>query len=186
MLAVGCGLATVLIVLAPVVARRTTTDRSNPNTSRESFNSNGRFEAWAEFYRLAEANRFFGRGLGSGPITHIEEVGFTAQHNEYLRMYLEGGYVGTLLVLAGIGGTLVLVVRAAPKAVRADLLALAAAFAWFSVTDNTLSTPHFIVPFAVLLGGVASITTAPRRGPDDAAPRLARASVGGSSAMSFR
>ena len=107
---------------------------SDPDAWRESFNSRRSVRGVGRVrIELAEADRFFGRGLGSGPITHIEEVGSAAEHDEYLRMYLEGGYVGTLLVLAGIGGTLVLVVRAAPKAVRADLLALAAAFAWFSV-----------------------------------------------------
>lgn len=121
----------------------------------------GRFEAWAVAFQEAKASILFGRGLGAGPIvgqTPGSPQGFTAQHNEYLRMLLEGGILGGLIVLAAIASALVASVRRAPAVLRADLWAGAAALAVFSFTENTLTTPAISLAFLL----VFAISCAPR------------------------
>jgi O-antigen ligase len=113
----------------------------------------GRFEAWSVAFEQAKANILFGRGLGAGPIvgqTPGSPQGFTAQHNEYLRMLLEGGIVGGLIVLVSIAWTLADTVGRAPPRVRADLWAGAAALAVFSTTENTLTTPAISLAFLLV------------------------------------
>ena len=122
----------------------------------------GRFEAWSVAFEQAKANILFGRGLGAGPIvgqTPGSPQGFTAQHNEYLRMLLEGGIVGGLIVLVSIACTLVAVIRRSPSLVRPDLWAAAGALAVFSFTENTLTTPAISLAFLL----VFAIACAPPR-----------------------
>ena len=59
--------------------------------------ASGRFQSWAFTYEQAKVSLPFGRGIGAGPIVGNipgSPPGFTAQHNEYLRMLLEVGIVG--------------------------------------------------------------------------------------------
>jgi O-antigen ligase len=135
--------------------------------------SSGRDQAWSEFYAIAKRSPFFGHGLGAGPITKIPQQGFEAQHNEYLRMFLEGGYIGGGLVLAAIIIAVATCIARAPKRIRLDLLGFAIGFAVLSYTDNTLTSVNLQVPFCLLLGLAASAPfrrPAPRVAPPDEAP----------------
>jgi teichuronic acid biosynthesis protein TuaE len=121
--------------------------------------ASGRFEAWKVAYDQAKVNIAFGRGLGAGPLvgeTPGAPQGFTAQHSEYVRMLLEGGVIGAAILLLAIGATLVSVIRCAPSIVRADLAATCIAFAIYSATENTLTTPAVAVSFLLLFGVGAS------------------------------
>src|SRR6185312_2947936 len=109
--------------------------------------TSGRAEAWHEFYVIAKQSPLFGHGLGAGPITKIREKGFLAQHNEYLRLFLEGGYVGGGLVLLAIVIVIGTCIRLAPRRIRLDLLGLAIGFAILAYTDNTLTSVNLQVPF---------------------------------------
>jgi teichuronic acid biosynthesis protein TuaE len=118
----------------------------------------GRFEAWTVAYDQAKVNLAFGRGLGAGPLvgkTPGSPEGFTAQHNEYLRLLLEGGIVGGVVVLLAIVTTMVSVIRRAPREIRADLAAAGLAFAVYSFTENTLTAPAIAIAFllAISVGG---------------------------------
>jgi O-antigen ligase len=126
----------------------------------------GRTDAWHSFYKLAEENLAFGRGMGAGPIAKIPQQGFTAQHNEYLRLLLELGYVGGLLVLFSMIIVLWRLVRSAPAVVRPDAIALVLAFAVYSATDNTVTARHL----AVALLGTLAIGVAPSWGRSPAVP----------------
>ena len=110
--------------------------------------TSGRAAAWHEFLVIARKSPLFGHGLGSGPITKITEKGFLAQHNEYLRLFLEGGYVGGGLVLAAIILVIATCIRRAPPEIRLDLVGLAVGFAILSYTDNTLTSVNLQVPFS--------------------------------------
>jgi teichuronic acid biosynthesis protein TuaE len=133
--------------------------------------TSGRAEAWHEFYSIAEKSRWFGHGLGSGPITKITQQGFLAQHNEFLRLFLEGGYIGGGLVLAAIILVIGTCVARAPRWMRFDLLGLAIGFAVLSYTDNTLTSVNLQVHFCLVFGLVATassrsmVTPAGRRDP---------------------
>jgi teichuronic acid biosynthesis protein TuaE len=117
--------------------------------------TSGRDKAWHEFYAIAKRSPLFGHGLGAGPITKITEKGFLAQHNEYLRLFLEGGYIGGGLVLLAIIIVIASCIRRAAPKVRLDLVALAVGFAVLSYTDNTLTSVNLQVPFCLVFGILA-------------------------------
>ena len=128
--------------------------------------TSGRSAAWHEFYSIAKRSPLFGHGLGSGPITKITEQGFLAQHNEYLRLFLEGGYIGGGIVLAAIIVVIGTCIRRAPSWIRLDLLGLAIGFAVLSYTDNTLTSCNLQVPFCLVFGILAGATIQRARRPD--------------------
>jgi teichuronic acid biosynthesis protein TuaE len=126
----------------------------------------GRFEAWTVAYDQAKVNLAFGRGLGAGPLvgkTPGSPQGFTAQHNEYLRMLLEGGIIGGAIVLLAISTALASAIRRAPPPIRADLAAAGVAFAVYSFTENTLTAPAIAIAFLLVFGIAASRASAAPR-----------------------
>ena len=121
--------------------------------------ASGRFRAWTFAYEQAKVNLAFGRGVGAGPIvgrSPRSPVGFTAQHNEYVRMLLEVGIVGGVILLGTMVTTMISVVRRAPSQIRADLAAAGIALAIYSITENTLSATPIAVAFLLALGVAAS------------------------------
>jgi hypothetical protein len=118
--------------------------------------TSGRLAAWKEFYDIAQQSPLFGHGLGSGPVTQIKTQGFLAQHNDYLRLFLEGGYVGGGLVLLAIVVAVATAIARAPRSIRLDLTGLAVGFAGLSFFDNTLTTVSLTVPLLMTLGLAAS------------------------------
>lgn len=126
--------------------------------------TSGRSTAWKEFYAIAERSPLYGHGLGSGPITKIEERGFLAQHNEFLRFFLEGGYVGGGLTLLTIVLAMSLAIARAPRFIRLDLIGIVAGFAALSWTDNTLTSINLTLPLGLLLGVCASLGRGPVTG----------------------
>jgi O-antigen ligase len=160
-------LAAAAAAVAPAIVAR-----SSSYTEAGQINTSGREAAWEFFWDQAHREPVFGRGLGSGPVIDvpdwIERGDFTAQHNEYLRLFLEGGYVGFAIVLAAIVLTIALVARRFPRRVAGDLWALVGAFTLLSFVDNTLSAPEFAVAFAVLLGSLKAWGEAEVREPSPA------------------
>ena len=126
--------------------------------------TSGRSVAWSQFYAIAKKSPLFGHGLGSGPITKIQEKGFLAQHNEYLRLFLEGGYIAGGIVLLAIVVVIGMCIVRSPRLVRIDLLGLAVGFAVLSYTDNTLTSVNLQVPFCLVFG-ILSTWRPPRLGP---------------------
>jgi teichuronic acid biosynthesis protein TuaE len=127
--------------------------------------ASGRFRAWQFAYEQAKVNLAFGRGVGAGPIVGKSPgspVGFTAQHNEYVRMLLEVGIVGSAILLTAMATTLVSLIRRAPWEIRADLAAAGFAFAVYSVTENTLSASPIAFAFLLVFGIAGSKTSTSR------------------------
>ncbi|HEX3974777.1 MAG TPA: O-antigen ligase family protein [Solirubrobacteraceae bacterium] len=118
--------------------------------------TSGRSKAWSEFYAIAQRSPLFGHGLGAGPITKIQEKGFLAQHNEYLRLFLEGGYIGGGIVLLAMIIVIATCIRLAPRRIRLDLFGLVVGFAILSYTDNTLTSVNLQLPFCLVFGILAS------------------------------
>ena len=154
--AVAAALAVVLVVVLPGLLARESTGIYIQGQGVVYDKSSGRDQAWSEFYAIAKRSPLFGHGLGAGPITKIPERGFEAQHNEYLRMFLEGGYIGGGLVLAAILIVVGTCMAKSPKRIRLDLLGFAIGFAVLSYTDNTLTSVNLQVPFCLLFGLTAS------------------------------
>jgi O-antigen ligase len=162
------GALAVTIIIALFVALPALRSRSSggvyyPGTGTLYDPTSGRSKAWAEFYAIGKQSPLFGHGLGSGPITTVHEQGFLAQHNEYLRLFLEGGYVGGGIVMLTIVIVVATCIARSPLAIRLDLLGLVGGFAVLSYTDNTLTSVNLAIPLCLLLGICASwSSTRPR------------------------
>jgi teichuronic acid biosynthesis protein TuaE len=174
--AVAVAIAVVAAILIPALLAR---GNDGTYVVGEGFVKNGtsgRSKAWSEFLAIARKAPLFGHGLGAGPITKVQEQGFLAQHNEYLRLFLEGGYIGGGIVLLAIIVVIGMSIANAPPWVRLDLLGLAIGFAVLSYTDNTLSSPTIAVPFCLIFGIVGSwrqsVPLVPKREIDRARPQL--------------
>jgi teichuronic acid biosynthesis protein TuaE len=129
--------------------------------------ASGRLEAWAFTYKQAKVNLAFGRGIGAGPLVVKipgSPEGFTAQHNEYIHMLIEEGYVGGVILLMTIAMTLLSSIRRAPPRVHANLAAAGVAFAVFSFTENTLSAAPLAVAFLLVFGIACSRESLPSTG----------------------
>lgn len=172
-------LAIIAAIFIPALLARDTTGTYIPGQGVVYDSTSGRAAAWHEFYAIAKQAPWFGHGLGAGPITKITEKGFLAQHNEYLRLFLEGGYIGGGIVLAAIIFVIGTCIRRAPPWIRLDLLALAIGFAVLSYTDNTLTSCNLQVPFClvfgILAGACAHQSRAPAAPPVVESPSVERA-----------
>ena len=161
-LAIAGALATVgVAVLASGLIERdehaTTYDAARYTVKHEI--ASGRLQAWAFTYKQAKVNLAFGRGIGAGPLVVKipgSPEGFTAQHNEYIHMLLEEGFVGGVILLMTIALTLFSSIRRSPPRIRADLAAAGVAFAVFSITENTLSAAPLAVAFLFVFGVACS------------------------------
>jgi teichuronic acid biosynthesis protein TuaE len=169
-------LAIVAAVLVPALLARDKTGTYIQGQGVVFDSTSGRTVAWHQFYTIAKQAPLFGHGLGAGPITKIAEKGFLAQHNEYLRLFLEGGYVGGGIVLAAIIFVIGTCIRRAPSWIRLDLLGLAIGFAVLSYTDNTLTSCNLQVPFCLVFGILAGTSIRRSRAPDPV-PTVTRTSV---------
>jgi teichuronic acid biosynthesis protein TuaE len=169
-------LAIIAAALVPALLARDSTGTYVQGQGVVYDSTSGRAAAWHEFYAISKQSPLFGHGLGSGPITKIPEKGFLAQHNEYLRLFLEGGYIGGGLVLVAIIFVIGACIRRAPPWIRLDLLALAIGFGVLSYTDNTLTSCNLQVPFCLVFGILAG-ARAPRSGPEAPSPAVASPSV---------
>jgi teichuronic acid biosynthesis protein TuaE len=148
--------ALVALTLVPKLENRNAGGRYYAGVGTFQDPTSGRSDAWKELYAIAKQSPLFGHGLGSGPITKIQEGGFLAQHNEYLRLFLEGGYVGGGLVLLAIVLVIATCIARAPPLIRLDLAGVMVAWAGLSYYDNTLTSINFTVPLCLVLGIVAS------------------------------
>jgi teichuronic acid biosynthesis protein TuaE len=170
-------LAIIAAILVPALLARDDTGAYIQGEGVVYDSTSGRDVAWHEFYVIAKQAPLFGHGLGAGPITKISEKGFLAQHNEYLRLFLEGGYIGGGIVLIAIIFVIGSCIRRAPPWIRLDLLALAIGFAVLSYTDNTLTSCNLQVPFCLVFGILAGTRTAPRPSTNGHAPAIPPARI---------
>lgn len=141
-----------IVGITPMLVERTKTDDST-----DALDTSGRAEAWSFYLDQADEDRELGRGLGAGPV--IGEAGygilrgdFRGTHNEYVRLYVEGGWLGLVLVVGSIALHLRHHLARTPPEVRAGVAALVLAFAAYSIVDNTVSTFQFFLPFGLLIG----------------------------------
>jgi teichuronic acid biosynthesis protein TuaE len=148
--------AVVATVLIPILLERNenaTVYVAGKGSAREI--SSGRFRAWAFAYEQAKVNLAFGRGVGAGPIVGKSPgspADFTAQHNEYVRMVLEVGLAGGVILLITMMTTLTSVIRRAPMLIRADLAAAGVALTIYSLTENTLSATPIAMAWLLAFG----------------------------------
>ncbi|AIQ62675.1 polysaccharide polymerase [Paenibacillus stellifer] len=123
--------------------------RSFERQTGEGIDLSGRSEAWAFFLEKASGSPVAGRGIGAVTVANDGTLyeGFVVPHNEYIRFYYDGGYVGSVLLWAALLAVFLLVAKALTPPVRKYYLLFLLGFLIYSFSDNTLSTVQFIIPF---------------------------------------
>jgi O-antigen ligase len=120
-------------------------------------NTSGRTDAWLFFYEKYLSNPIWGIGAGNSSkfVKNSDIEFFVTPHNEYLRLFLESGAVGAVLVI-------IFVVPEVFKNLKLSnfkkknlfvfiISALYLNVLIFSFTDNTFATYQFYIPFLVLI-----------------------------------
>jgi teichuronic acid biosynthesis protein TuaE len=149
---------TALTMVAAVVAPQIATRNSvSSDTEASGGASSGRALAWAYFLDAGDGAEDFGTGIGSSALIGLDGADqlpgdFRAPHNEYLRVYLEAGAIGAVIVMIATAVAIAQLWRRTPRLMRPEIGWLIAAFAIYSITDNTMSTPMLWVPFGLILG----------------------------------
>ncbi len=141
-----------------------------PGNEGEALNFMGRLVYWELGAEVLEPSPIIGRGLGTGIIFMLDAKipgNIRAPHNEYLRLLVDGGFIGLTLFLAGFVALLRGQTRGKPKPIRVMAWTGALVLAVFSLTDNAISAPTaltFLLYLALLLqrGEGPSLPRAPR------------------------
>ncbi|WP_379132273.1 O-antigen ligase family protein [Paenibacillus sp. sgz500958] len=123
--------------------------RSFERSTETGIDLSGRAEAWEFFLNKASGSPWTGRGLGAVTVANDGTLykGFVVPHNEYIRFYFDGGYIGAILLLLSLLAVFILIYRALAPPVKPYYVLFIAAFLIYSFSDNTLSTVQFIIPF---------------------------------------
>lgn len=136
--------------------------RSFERATEVGIDLSGRLEAWDFFLKGVEGSPWFGKGLGAVLVANDGSLyeGFMVPHNEYIRFYYDGGIIGAVLLFAAILYVFRNVIRENVKELRRYMTVLMIGFLIYSISDNTLSTLQFILPFCIYLNasGVLSGT----------------------------
>ena len=122
--------------------------------SSEAGDLSGRDIIWPFFQRAWTASPLFGWGVGASKNVIDPDsltaklLGTTAAHNEYLRIGVDGGYFGLVLLIAMIALWAYRWTRRARPTDRFIMRAVFLCFAVHSITDNTLIAATASVLFA--------------------------------------
>lgn len=144
----------------------------------------GREEAWRFFLARAEEAPWLGRGLGAVLSANdgTLDPGFAVPHNEYIRFYYDAGLVGATLLFASLLAVFLHAGKGLSRGEKAYGAALVLGFLLYSVSDNTLSTLQFMVPFCTLVGTYGATCRAGLPAPAFAAARDAPPALPGAAA----
>ncbi len=122
--------------------------------STEAGDLSGRDLIWPLFQDAWDASPWVGWGVGAGKVLVPEEstlahlIGTTAAHNEYLRIGVDGGWLGLLLLIGLFVAWTIRHTRAMSRADRRLMRLVLLAFAVHAYTDNTLIATTSSVLFA--------------------------------------
>lgn len=117
-------------------------------------NLSGRDEIWPLFQAAWDASPWWGWGVGAGKVLLpldtplVRLLGTNAAHNEYLRIGMEGGYIGLSLLILGFVLWSARHLRVARGSDRWVMALVMIGFAVHSSTDNTLIATTSSVLFA--------------------------------------
>lgn len=126
------------------------------------FDSAGRFDSWPLIFQRAFDFAWFGHGLGeSTPFVFRIWAPMDKPHNEYLRIFYEGGVLGLAAFLFGLIGTLIHLSLILYRTKQWNWPASAAFMAWIgfmllAIVDNPLVYGNNFVHIVFFLVGAAS------------------------------
>jgi O-antigen ligase len=138
--------------------------------STDATNLSGRDILWEAFASVTRDSPWVGWGIGAGnvvipPESPVAKLLHTwAAHNEYLRIEVEGGQLGRLLLIVMFAGWVWMRSRALPVPTRRIIRLVFLAFAGHAFTDNLLiSTPACVLmTFAAAVFASAGPSAQPR------------------------
>jgi O-antigen ligase len=122
--------------------------------SSEASDLSGRDVIWPYFEDAWDASPWVGWGVGAGKVVVDPEsltaklLGTTAAHDEYLRIGVDGGYVGLGLLIVLMALWVIFWTRHAIRTDKWIIRMVFLAFALHSITDNTLIAATASVLFA--------------------------------------
>jgi O-antigen ligase len=135
--------------------------RSRTSASGGGLDTSGRTEAWAFYLEAVQGNEWLGLGLGAATVVTRYSVEFSqyfsVPHNEYLRAFVDGGWIGLTLLLVGLVASGVSIIRAAAPVARPTLLGMMTATLILAVTDNAFSTVQYLVPTGLAVAAIVSL-----------------------------
>lgn len=148
-LIIPIGLSLIVMVGAALLQWDNFKKRSFERSTDTGIDLSGRSEAWAYFLSKVEGHNLAGRGLGSVTVANDGSLfaGFVVPHNEYIRFYVDTGYIGSCLLFLSLLVVFWKIYKVLPKAMKPYYFGLILAFLIYSFSDNTLSTVQFIIPF---------------------------------------
>jgi teichuronic acid biosynthesis protein TuaE len=137
------------------------TKRSFERQTGTGIDLSGRTEAWNYFLKGVQDSPLTGRGLGAVTVANDGSlyVGFVVPHNEYIRFYYDSGYIGCILLFLSLLVLFRMIYRVIPQRIKIYYAAFILAFLLYSLSDNTLSTIQFIIPFCWYLNGLYILST---------------------------
>jgi O-antigen ligase len=146
--------------------------RSFTRSSSAGIDLSGREEAWRYFLERAAEAPWLGNGLGSVLLANDGTLyaGFVVPHNEYIRFYHDCGIIGAALLFASMLAVLGKAAGNMAAGMKWYWSAMTAGFLLYSVSDNTLSTLQFMVPFCVLVGAFGAFGGTDRASAAQSAP----------------
>lgn len=117
-------------------------------------NTSGRMDAWISIINLS-TNKLFGNGYGFlKTVTDSSLKAFTAAHNEYIRMYVETGYLGVIITLLIFGIIFKKIIKENKSNNIIMYFTVIISFLLYSYTDNTMTNFRFWIPFMVIIGSI--------------------------------
>jgi O-antigen ligase len=163
----GMGIIMIFLVYSPLIFIRSTyCPDCNPVLSlmtaqnnlflldTSKFNSSGRFETWGQFIERGMVNPFFGLGVGAGGSDLLSNRYYRTPHNEFLRLFLDGGLVGLFGGILAYGVTFWGAYRLAKPSYKGYVVVLVIIYSVTAFFSNPLSVQEMAVPFWVILGAV--------------------------------
>ncbi len=144
------------VVLGPELQARSMTSASGGQ-----FDTSGRTEAWAFYLNAARGHEWTGLGLGAATVVTRYSAEFSqyfpVPHNEYIRAYVDGGWIGLVLLLLALVLSGRYLISAVAPACRPTVRALMVATLVLAITDNAFSTVQYLVPLGLALSAAVSL-----------------------------
>ncbi len=146
----------IIAVIAKFVASMIARTEMETFNAEGSINLSGRDVAWTYFLEQVHGLNLFGGGLGS--TSHITEgvremnlYLFVAPHNEFIRVFMELGWIGCILFFLNIFLIFKYVFKKSTKQTQVFLFLAFLGFLIITGFDNTFSTIQSYLPLALLL-----------------------------------
>lgn len=118
----------------------------------------GRMAAWSFYWGLFRENPWFGSGLGAAIVAEGEALhaAFVQPHNDYLRILVDAGIIGLILMIGGHFLIMLRLLRGAENRSRRWLVLVAfGVLAIGALVQSELTSLGFNVPFWLFVGILA-------------------------------